>query len=60
MTDEEVFEEFMRYVTPELPVREQPVPDVIKRDNWRHIADVISLEADRAFLNNYQGKGEQL
>jgi len=46
MTDEEVFEEFMRYVTPELPTREQPVPDAC-------------LEADRAFLNNYQGKGEQ-
>ena len=47
MTDEEAFEEFMRYVTPELPTREQPVPDAC-------------LEADRTFLNNYQSKGEQL
>ena len=60
MTDEEVIREFMREITLELPNREQPVPDVIINNNWRHIADVISLEADRIFLNNYQGKGEQL
>lgn len=59
MTDEEVMQEFMREITPELPNREQPVPDVITGNNWRHIADVISLEADRIFLNNYQGEGEQ-
>jgi hypothetical protein len=59
MTDEEVIREFMREITLELPNREQPVPDVITDNNWRHIADVISLEADRIFLNNYQGEGEQ-
>ena len=59
MTDEEVIRQFMREITLELPNREQPVPDVITDNNWRHIADVISLEADRIFLNNYQGEGEQ-
>ena len=59
MTDEEVIREFMREITLELPNREQPVPDVITDNNWRHIADVISLEADRIFLNNYQGEGGQ-
>lgn len=59
MTDQEVFEEFMRNVTPELPVREQVVPDrfgVLLRLRKKQTKLQKSF---RAFLNNYQPKGEQ-